>query len=1044
MLKLICVPLGGSASRKMFDEAAALPFEETVLVTADRELERQARERRVQAVTFDNLARMILHQSGRSGKAGPKSSTGVKLISRRTQELIIATILSKLVEYNGLSYFRGLAEREGFLQALTSLIGQLGRSGATVEEVETVFANWEDRPAAYQLKDREVAAVYRAYRSYLKLHGLYDVEGLYRLASVALASEEASWPWRQVYFYGFYHFEALEIALIERLSKICQVTVGLVYEADRPELFQALEATYASLAALGSSERLDAAGERVPVLKFLAANWLRPGVHYPLGGEKEAQVAGEPLPNAGSLKPDPLPVRVWQLTDQVEEMRQVMRDIKSKLLAGEKAASIAIVVRQMADYNGLDNWCAEYGIPSRLPRTAVLAGLPLTEYLLLFLQAAAGQGRRQTEAVQRFLTSPLQELWFGLQPGVFAGLTKDFYYREAATFWQAALELDPSGQAAQLREAIQAVPAKATVEEYCTRAAEFLAGLQVALKAGTCYRQSNLSLAALQSLLGAEQKLQSLLKTLPGEYQDGGLAAKKIPLTDFVKLLEEAAAETQVTLATGNTEGIAILAATTLEDLQFKHVYILGLRENEFPSLKTENWLYDDRERGTLRSLGLDLPGSLSSLAEDAYFFATACAAATSSLTCTYYEDERQGVSVFVKQLQEIFGQGIRQEPDRMQEAGHALSPGELGGFLAAAGGELPEWLLPQTASRAASADKLRVLQPEYNGVLGDTQLRQQVQDRIGCDFSAAKLETYYSCPFSFLAAYVWRQNLEPEAQEGLEPSAQGTLLHKTLENFMKRQLKAGLRPEQRERYLQELEEDFTAACEDMIRAGKISDSEFWPADRQDLWEELKRWLEAELAYAAAWAYRPEAVEAAFGGRGQGQPALKLAVPTEQGLKNITVQGRIDRLEAQEHKYFISDYKNSKAPAQKEFLHSDLQLPLYLTAAQAVLRQKDPLAQVVGGGYYILRSGVRLNNFVLAEYAGEMPFKSYAACQEGKIATLAELEQQVKLTVGGLISRMDGGNFTAEEAKGCSRFCPAADICRCRLNAQAEEASENA
>ena len=1035
MLKLICVPLGGSAAPKMFEEAARLPFEETVLVTADRELERQARERRVHAVTFDNLARAVLRQTGWSGR----DKAGVKLISRRTQELIIANILGKLKAYEGLSYFRSLADKKGFLKALTSLVGQLGRSGATLEEVKAVFDNWEDRPELYQLKDREIAAVYSAYRSYLKLHGLYDVEGLYRLAAAALAAAleqdlpedgAAVLPWRQIYFYGFYHFEPLELEVIAKLSRLCQVTVGLVYEEGRPELFKALEDTYGHLASLGEVVRLKQQGERVPVLQFLTENLWRPGA---------VSAPGNKAP-----WPEDLPLRVWQLTDQEEEMRQVLRDVKKRLLAGEKASAIAIVVRNMADYNGLGRLCAEYGIPTRLPQTAVLASLPLTEYLLLFLQAAAGRGRRQVEAVQRFLASPLQELWFGLTPGLGSSLTKRYYYREAEAFWQAAAALDTTGRLEKLQAAVAAVPARATVQDYCSLLEEFLNGLELTKKAGAWYRQSRLSLPALQSLLGAGRQLQNLLQVLPGEYQDCGLENQLLPLEEWTALLQEACGQMQVTLVTGNTEGASILATTALEDLHFRHVYLLGLRENEFPSLKTENWLYDDKERGMLRSLGLDLPGSLSSLAEDAYFFATACAAASVTLTCTYYEDERQGVSPYIKRLTQLMGETIKQAPPRMQEAAQALSRGELGGYLAAAGvKELPEWLLPKPAAQAAAADFLRRWRPEYNGQLTEPELLARVQKRIGSDFSAGKLETYYSCPFSFLAAYVWQQNLEPEAQEGLEPSVKGSLLHKTLERFVGRHLAARLQSGEKERYWQQLQEDFARAGEELIEAGKISVSEFWPADQQDLREQLKRWLDAELAYAAAWDYEPAAVEQVFGGR-RPDTALKLLVPAGQGKRQITVQGRIDRLEVRDHHYFISDYKSSSAPAQKEFLRSDLQLPLYLTAAQAALEERDPQARVVGGGYYILRSGARCNNFVLADYAGEMPFKSYHASQDGPVDSQAQLKELVQLAAGTLVESMSRGNFTAAAAKDCSRYCPAADICRCRLADKIEEETENA
>ena len=48
---------------------------------------------------------------------------------------------------------------------------------------------------------------------------------------------------------------------------------------------------------------------------------------------------------------------------------------------------------------------------------------------------------------------------------------------------------------------------------------------------------------------------------------------------------------------------------------------MLGVREGEFPSVKTENWIYNDYERAAMEALGIDLPGTIAGLNEDKYFF---------------------------------------------------------------------------------------------------------------------------------------------------------------------------------------------------------------------------------------------------------------------------------------------------------------------------------------------------------------------------------------------------------------------------------------
>ena len=70
-----------------------------------------------------------------------------------------------------------LADKEGFVKAVTGLLGQLSRSGSTQEEITTALLEWEQRNPAYVMKDREVAALYNLYRNKLKQKNWYDVEG---------------------------------------------------------------------------------------------------------------------------------------------------------------------------------------------------------------------------------------------------------------------------------------------------------------------------------------------------------------------------------------------------------------------------------------------------------------------------------------------------------------------------------------------------------------------------------------------------------------------------------------------------------------------------------------------------------------------------------------------------------------------------------------------------------------------------------------------------------------------------------------------------
>ena len=84
MFNLVCVPLGDSAAPSFFQEAAAFPYKNTMLVTSTRNLVQTGRGAGLNTATFDYLANAILRQ------AGMKT---VQKISRMAQELIVSELV---------------------------------------------------------------------------------------------------------------------------------------------------------------------------------------------------------------------------------------------------------------------------------------------------------------------------------------------------------------------------------------------------------------------------------------------------------------------------------------------------------------------------------------------------------------------------------------------------------------------------------------------------------------------------------------------------------------------------------------------------------------------------------------------------------------------------------------------------------------------------------------------------------------------------------------------------------------------------------------
>jgi ATP-dependent helicase/DNAse subunit B len=97
-------------------------------------------------------------------------------------------------------------------------------------------------------------------------------------------------------------------------------------------------------------------------------------------------------------------------------------------------------------------------------------------------------------------------------------------------------------------------------------------------------------------------------------------------LQSFLQMYKDKANSMVLELTPGSTAGMHILAATSIESLAYKYVYLLGFRENEFPTLRLENWIYDDAERATSERLRGGASSTQAGYAEDARFFAAVCA----------------------------------------------------------------------------------------------------------------------------------------------------------------------------------------------------------------------------------------------------------------------------------------------------------------------------------------------------------------------------------------------------------------------------------
>ena len=1019
MLHLLCVPAGSNASEVLFKKAMQQEYGRTMLVTSSTFLVQKARIQGVNAVNFDYLANAVLRRCGR---------VRVRRISRTAQELIVGNILQSLQEKGRLPYFAKLVGKKGFLRSVTSLMDQLGSCGVTPEEIAGAFSHWDGRSGVYRQKDRETAEIYTEYIRYLIAHDVYDVAGMYRLAAEeleALLQQGSALPWDTLFFMGFYQFDAWQLSIICSLSRLCDVWVALPYEASRPGLYGATEYTYGDLMRQSVPERIMLpARERNASLQHLVKALRNP--------------EAKPVPaDAG--------IEIWKAEDRTEEMRSVLRDIKLLLRKQiVKAEEVAVVLRRMEDYSGLRSLCDEYGIPAQLRGNASLTANPVFRYILTLLSSVSLHGRDKAESWGDFLTQPLQRIALGLPTQITAVIAKTHYYTDYKILLTDVLRETGCTALQALWDAVEEIKPEAAVQEYCEQVLGILSALELKVKAGQLYKAGKITLAGFKNIACAQEALTSLLQNLPQEYQAGSCENKRITCSGFTEALSEEAEKVSLTLQPENREGIAVLSAVNLEEAAFKQVYVLGLREHEFPSLKNENWLYSDRERADLTALGIALPSSADGYREDIRFFANACAAASERLVLTFFTDDDQGVSPYIGEVQSLFTNLEIRAKKPQRESGSSLSPAELELALARAGQTVFLHQLTEGSAEAACSDRKRIENiTGWNGSLTDTDLLRQVERRIGIRFSASKLETYRGCPFQFLVSYVWQQRPAEEVEEDMDPMQRGSLLHKVLETFISRHLREPLQATRWEELREELDTVFDDTCREFAELGLLYAGDFWQHDQEQLRLLLERWLRNEIYYSEKSAMRPVCTEMSFGKDAN-------LVPMEIEGKQIYLNGKIDRIDQAGNAFYITDYKSGKAPRKAEFLDTNLQLPLYILAADRLMAAKEG-GTVAGGGYYVLKDGERQESFLFANAQNiSLPWQTYSDMTDSDgaaipISDINRLREKTEQVLADILQRMEQGDFKPTPSDRCDTYCPAAKICRYRLmkpDQDGEEAHE--
>jgi ATP-dependent helicase/DNAse subunit B len=283
---------------------------------------------------------------------------------------LVSQILLRLLAQGKLQAMAPLATREGCVNTVTTLLGELQRAARTPAEMaEIVAARALDlelqtstaRASTQTNFDQEISLIYSTYVDLINAHQLTEEDSDQMRALSVLRGEldgqHVQIPWldnvRLLIIDGFFDFTPVQGEILRHLiPRIPQTIVNLNHDERNPEIFVPFQETIAQLQSIAKFE-IKQATEYVPTNGVLSG--LRENLFNSL-------ISGEPV--ADRLRE----IRYLECGDRDIEIRTIAREVKRLVLTEQyDLADIAMVVRERAAYaNTIARVLREESVPCNL------------------------------------------------------------------------------------------------------------------------------------------------------------------------------------------------------------------------------------------------------------------------------------------------------------------------------------------------------------------------------------------------------------------------------------------------------------------------------------------------------------------------------------------------------------------------------------------------------------------------------------------------------------------------------------------------------
>lgn len=429
----------------------------------------------------------------------------------------------------------------------------------------------------------------------------------------------------------------------------------------------------------------------------------------------------------------------------------------------------------------------------------------------------------------------------------------------------------------------------------------------------------------------------------------------KITIDKYNQILKIGFKNSSLTKIPGTQDQVIMGDVDRSRSHKVKAIFIIGLNDGEFPSVRKDEGFLNDADREVLKQNGIELAkGTIDKLYEDSFNIYKAFTTAEEKLYLLYSSSDMQGKalrpSMLINKIKKIYPM-LQEQSDVIERRSEILNKKTTYEELIVNLSKLKEqdsieklwyYIYDYYQKNSEWNEKLKqsLKGLEYTNI--PDKIDQNNIDRLYGNTlvtSISKLERYRSCPFSYYLQYGLK--IKPQEVLKIQTLNTGTFIHEVIDEFFGTVKEVGIK-------LEEITEEQLSEIINKIIDSKLGQNKNYiftsTAKYRALVIRLKKIIKKALKYIIGTIVQSRfevlGTEVEFGEKGKYKP---IRLTLEDG-KRIEIIGKIDRIDTaqgEDGKYLrIIDYKSSAKNIDLNEVYAGLQIQL-LTYLDAACKEED-------------------------------------------------------------------------------------------------------